>query len=176
MFFFEFSPFSTQKWAFSSETLLMNTSFHRILREKLSQDISCTNEETHTVTIDSEPLHLAFLLGTLAKTNVLTLKNNSYFAANINKKTSIKAPESEILRPPQPPLHLSQRQKEGWLWFWKRGAPLHSDFSANDLQKQFRRLARALHPDQNPHPKATEAFLQLREHYDNLLTSAKSTK
>ncbi len=147
----------------------MKTEFERILREKIKQKPFEESNNDPSNPPDLEPLHLAFLLGTLGKRASLPKRNNSYFQTKATNKSTISY--SQIAPPviPTPPDYLSIRQKEGWLWFWKRGAPLSENYTKVELQRQFRKLARVLHPDQNPHPKAAESFIILREHYDNLL-------
>lgn len=117
---------------------------------------------------ETDPIHLAYLLGTIEKMSIKRTQNSSYFISTEKKKGVIDSPPQALPQLPEPPAHLSGRQKEGWLWFWKKGAALSENFSKAELQKQFRYLARALHPDQNPHPRATEIFIQLREHYESL--------
>jgi hypothetical protein len=94
--------------------------------------------------------------------------NHHYLHSNSNK-TNKKTEIAELPTPPTPPLYFDLKQKEAWLWFWKRGMPLKERFTQHELQSQFRRLARVLHPDQNNHPKASESFIQLREHYQILV-------
>lgn len=147
----------------------MKTEFQRILRDKLRESSApepLSSSLSHT---DGEPAFLAFLLGTLNKSAPSGRPSQAY---NSTSKAPPKksSPDINATLPqiPKPPPHLSHKQQDSWLWFWKRGAPLEETFTKADLQKQYRKLARLLHPDQNPHPKATESFVQLRHHYDTL--------
>lgn len=166
--FFLFSSFSTQICRILSEKDLMKSEFERIFRETLAKNTQGVAETPLSSLGETDPSHLAFLLGKIEKTTFTTQKNKTYFQ-DLSPKSETKTLSQLVLpTPPTPPAHLSIRQKEGWLWFWKKGAGLNENYTKTELQKQFRRLARALHPDQNPHPRAAETFIQLREHYDNL--------
>jgi hypothetical protein len=150
------------------------------------------------LTVDSEPRNLAFLLGTIEKKHFsrggflrgkipglpidskdkTILWPNAYLQPNKpqpNKVTSSPSPAPAVTLPvippvmPTAPAHLTNRQKEGWLWFWKKGLPLSPSFTKGELQKQFRKLALLLHPDQNTRPKAAQSYMQLREHYHSLI-------
>lgn len=160
--------FSTQKSTFSSEKDPMKTDFHTILREKIDQTTNIEGLTPPHFSSISEPLHLAFLLGTVPKAAYNRPSQHLYKSNETTAKTLHKPNAPLVLEPPIPPASFTQKQKEAWLWFWKRGAGLDKQFNRSDLQKRFRDLARKLHPDQNKHPKAADSFIQLREHYECL--------
>lgn len=146
----------------------MKSEFERILREKLAKNKPQGSESPWSRPLETPPDHLAFLLATIGKTSIYSGKNKVYFPPSSTRTDIQRLSQIELPTPPKPPNHLTNKQKEGWLWFWKKGAALNENFNKTELQKQFRRLARSLHPDQNPHPRATETYIQLREHYDQL--------
>lgn len=157
----------------------MKKEFHQILREKIQEPKISKSFQEPLSTECTDPLHLAFLLGQIQKTHISTSnKSQCYVSSTANTigTTSQKTNEQntkvnnsyELLTPPMPPTHFNLQQKNAWLWFWKRGAPLNEKFTHLELQKQFRKLAQVLHPDKNSHPKACETFIQLREHYQYL--------
>ncbi len=153
----------------------MKKEFHQILREKMQEPKIPKAFHGSATTECTDPLHLAFLIGKIEKTHVSTPKKSQYYLSStphtIAETTSQKTKTNstyELPTPPTPPLHFSLQQKNAWLWFWKRGAPLNEKFTPHELQKQFRKLAQVLHPDKNTHPKACETFIQLREYYQYL--------
>lgn len=158
----------------------MKKEFHQILREKMQGTKISRPIHRPTTSESTDPLHLAFLIGQIEKTHVSTPNQCQYYLSSTpNTLTGTRSEKTlkqitkpndscELLTPPTPPIHFSLQQKNAWLWFWKRGAPLNEKFTHHELQKQFRKLAQALHPDKNSHPKACETFIQLREHYQHL--------
>ncbi len=146
----------------------MITEFHKVLIDKMHQQKAHEDSLLHSTPSNHEPLHLAFLLGTINKTCFVSNKNKSYFQTNSNHTPSQNSVQEPLPTIPKAPNHLSKDQQVAWLWFWKRGASLSEKYTQSELQKQFRKLAITLHPDQNPHPKATETFIQLRTHYIKL--------
>jgi len=146
----------------------MKKEFHQILREKMQETQVSRPFQSDSITKNTEPLHLAFLLGQIEKTNASPYLKRHYYNDPLKNSTTNKTDFAELPIPPDPPRHFSLKQKEAWLWFWKRGAPLDENFTHQELQKQFRKLAQAVHPDKNSHPKACETFIQLRDYYQNL--------
>ncbi len=146
----------------------MKREFHQILREKIHrvEDTKCSRRSS--IMESPDPLHLAFLMGQVEKTFIPHPPKSHSYLQPTNLSTQAKASSVELPLPPLPPRNFNFQQKEAWLWFWKRGAPLNERFTRHELQKQFRKLAQVLHPDKNTHPKASESFIQLREHYRNL--------
>lgn len=154
----------------------MKTDFRSILKEKMesvdspSKDPTPSPPSSHRACPD-EPQHLAFLMGTIEKTMILNKK--SYIKNKMNLNTPFMNSNSsnasnntiDLMTLPKPPQHLSYLQQQSWLWFWMKGSPLQDHFSQYELQKHFRKLAQAIHPDKNKHPKANETFMKLREHY-----------
>lgn len=153
----------------------MKKEFHQILREKIQETESSRPSHGPTTPTTADPLHLAFLLGQIEKTQVSTPNRSQNYLSFAQNFPSSSAPNKnqtqsycDLPIPPTPPTYFNLQQKNAWLWFWKRGAPLNEKFTHQDLQKQFRKLAQALHPDKNSHPKACETFILLREHYHHL--------
>jgi len=152
----------------------MKKEFHQILREKIEKNtVPKPNSCSHSHE-DTDPLHLAFLMGNIRKTQVSKqAKNQFYYQTNqdrhsCNQNCVTKISSIALPTPPSPPTHLNQLQQTAWLWFWKKGAPLNEIYTRQELQKQFRKLAQILHPDKNGHPKANDLFIQLREYYHQL--------
>lgn len=153
----------------------MKKEFHQILREKMQETKISKSFHGPTTIESTDPLHLAFLIGQIEKTQVSIPNKSQYYLSSTPQTTAVIKVQSKStnewvtpLAPPTPPFHFTLQQKEAWLWFWKRGAPLREKFTHHELQKQFRKLAQVLHPDKNSHPKASETFIQLREHYQHL--------
>ncbi|MEK2687733.1 DnaJ domain-containing protein [Bdellovibrio sp. GT3] len=124
------------------------TSFKQILREKMGQETA--SQGNYSSVMDSDPLHLAYLLG------------------QINKVES-QAPRGQYPRPavrPQRKPHAFspvQRQSYEFLKCWVHG--LSEGFTETELRKAYRQAALILHPDQGGN---TEQFLNLKEHYEIL--------
>lgn len=167
--FFNFALSRLKISSANTEINPMKSEFQRILREKIRRQVEFSQQDESLVSLDHEPLHLAFLLGTIRKTNFVETQSTPYFRPYPPKKSGLVEDKTQ-LEPPTPPKHLPSYQQECWLWFWKKGASLSVNFTRSELQKQFRALAQRIHPDKNRHPKAAEAFMLLRERYESLLT------
>lgn len=86
-------------------------------------------------------------------------------------------PETEPLTTSLPPMRsLTPDQQRAVLEMAALGAQLRPDFTAAELRRAFRRLARQYHPDRYPDADATgqqrlsQIFADLTDHYRSLMT------
>ncbi|WP_413560689.1 DnaJ domain-containing protein [Bdellovibrio sp. HCB209] len=126
------------------------TSFKQILREKMGETSSA--QANYSSVMDSDPIHLAYLLGKVNRTEVQTPRG--------------QYPRPAV-RPQRKPHNFTALQRQSFEFFkcWIHG--LSEGFTETELRKAFRQAALILHPDQGGSP---QQFMDLKEHYEVLGT------
>ncbi|UYL09358.1 J domain-containing protein [Bdellovibrio sp. SKB1291214] len=124
------------------------TSFKQILREKMGE--TPLNSGNYSSVMDSDPIHMAYLLGRVNKTELQTPRG--------------QYPRPAV-RPQRKPHNFSPAQRQSFEFFkcWIHG--LAEGFTETELRKAFRQAALILHPD---HGGNTQQFMDLKEHFEVL--------
>lgn len=128
--------------------------FKEILEEKLGAGEQRVTRPERGAGI-ADPAHLAFLLGTIPVHRFRTPPPRP-------ASPRAKSPPTPPPRPRRPDHVLTERQKTATLWFAAQDEVLPSDFTADELKKAFRALARRLHPDTGG---TAASFLELKAHH-----------
>lgn len=126
------------------------TSFKQILREKMGE--TPTNQANYSSVMDSDPIHLAYLLGKVGRTEVQTPRG--------------QYPRPAV-RPQRKPHNFSALQRQSYEFMKSFIHALPEGFTETELRKAFRQAALILHPDQGG---STEQFMLLKKHYEVLGT------
>jgi hypothetical protein len=136
-------------------------SFQEILEEKMTQSQPAGQNSTTMAMepglFDSDPAHLAFLLG---QVNVFRFERPRPqvrpAAPPPPKKQRVRGTDHE----------LSEEQRWSFEWFVAKGERLDPDYTEGELKAAYRRLARRLHPDLNGGDG--QAFLELKGQHECL--------
>lgn len=138
------SPLETDEFSMSSQA-----SFKEILREKMGEPQRPSLRDDLNV-INSDPAHLAFLLGKVERPQ-RPLPRGNY--------------PRPSLRPMRKPHVFTSRQEQAFNFIRSWVPTLNDNFSEQELKKAFRQGALRLHPDQGG---SDQLFTELKDHYHNL--------
>jgi len=106
--------------------------------------------EKETSSVQSEPAHLAYLLGKI---------NRLEFSSARGQYPTPK------VRPQRKPHTFSSEQRQSYEFFKTWITSLPEGFTGTELKKAFRQAAMVLHPD---HGGSAQQFLALKNHYEVL--------
>ncbi|KHD87660.1 MAG: hypothetical protein OM95_13230 [Bdellovibrio sp. ArHS] len=124
-------------------------SFKQILRDKMGEN-SNFSPENQVSSLNSDPAHLAFLLGQINRLEFQTRRGHY--------------PQQKV-RPQRKAHSFTPTQKLAYEFLKTWAHDLHEGFTATELKKAFRQAALALHPD---HGGNTQQFLELKAHFQTL--------
>ncbi len=128
--------------------------FEQILRQKLQESTSQTSCVGPSETRGTDPAHLAFLIGKIARAQ---------------SSRPVKSPYKPSISP-RKTHELTFMQQEAFAFFTKHMPELSDAFTRNEIKSAFRKIALVAHPDQGG---TAAEFMQLREHYKTLINVPK---
>jgi hypothetical protein len=134
-----------------------NASFQEILEEKMQQSSAfsraSSRENLSTSPFETDPVHLAFLLGSVDRFSF----------------TSCRAQKSYPRPRPKPrPAHvMTAPQQESFEYLKSFDGTLNDNFNSRELKTAFRVGALRTHPDQGG---GAFEFMKLKAHYESLLS------
>jgi hypothetical protein len=128
--------------------------FEQILRQKLQENTSQTSSVGNEKIRGTDPAHLAFLIGRIARLQSAHPAKSPYKPSISPRKTH----------------ELTLSQQEAFAFFTKHQPDLSDAFTRNEIKSAFRKIAFVTHPDQGG---TAEEFMQLREHYKTLINVPK---
>ncbi len=168
---------------FSREQTSVNQqSNNKTASEKSTQNVDNSRGETKDSTVNDTVYNQWMNQIPLEKIHFSTPKQQVFgriYPINTPRPKPLKESNPTQKSQPQPPRQkhmLNERQMQAVVYFWGFQIKLAEDFTSQELKKAFRSLALRLHPDRSLNDashdavKKTKAFIEMKAHYQCLLS------